>query len=168
MDTIPPQFVEIVEAVRELYVTQFADTVAGFSEETHVVEPVLLDSEGDIATEGPMRLPFRADYASLESGKLESFTARGIMPVVSIKGRDEVRLASFRALSGDELRGPWSGVAPPEPSPPRPPAPDSPPPDSTDVDADLDDLLAGFDDAADAGDDDGDIDADLAALLDDL
>ena len=75
MDTIPPQFVEIVEAVRELYVTQFADTVAGFSEETHVVEPVLLDSEGDVATEGPMRLPFRADYASLESGKLESFTA---------------------------------------------------------------------------------------------
>ncbi|MCA0872579.1 type VI secretion system contractile sheath large subunit [Seohaeicola saemankumensis] len=109
---------------------------------------------------------------NVTEAKLESFTARGIMPLVSIKGRDEVRLASFRALSGDELRGPWSGIAPPEPSPPRPPAPapdaDSPPSDSADVDADLDDLLAGFDDAADAGDDDGDIDADLAALLDDL
>ena len=75
MDTLPPQFVEIVEAVREIYVAQFSETVAGFSEETHVVEPVLLDSEGDIATEGPLRLPYRADYASLETGKLESFTA---------------------------------------------------------------------------------------------
>ncbi|MCI5074330.1 hypothetical protein [Oricola sp.] len=75
MDTLPPQFIEIVEAVRELYVGQFADTVAGFSEETHVVEPVLLDAAGDVATEGPMRLPFRADYASLETGRLESFAA---------------------------------------------------------------------------------------------
>jgi hypothetical protein len=75
MDTLPPQFVEIVDAVRELYVTQFADTVAEFSEETHVVEPVLLDAEGDIAVEGPLRLPYRADYASLETGKLESFAA---------------------------------------------------------------------------------------------
>jgi hypothetical protein len=75
MDTLPPQFVEIVDAVRDLYVSQFAETVAGFSEETHVVEPVLLDAEGDIAVEGPLRLPYRADYASLETGSLESFTA---------------------------------------------------------------------------------------------
>jgi hypothetical protein len=42
MDTLPPQFVEIVEAVRELYVAQVAETVAGFSGETHGIEPVLL------------------------------------------------------------------------------------------------------------------------------
>lgn len=75
MPTLPAHFVELVSTIRELYVAQVAETVAGFSEETHVVEPVLLDAEGDIATEGPLRLPFRADYASLETGKLESFAA---------------------------------------------------------------------------------------------
>jgi hypothetical protein len=36
MDTLPPQFVEIVSAIRELYVAQVAEPVAGFSGETHV------------------------------------------------------------------------------------------------------------------------------------
>jgi type VI secretion system protein ImpC len=33
--------------------------------------------------------------------------ARGVVPVLSIKGRPEVRLAGFRALAGGALAGPW-------------------------------------------------------------
>jgi len=33
---------------------------------------------------------------------------QGFMPIVSIKGRDEVRLASFNSLAGKPLLGPWS------------------------------------------------------------
>lgn len=99
--------------------------------------------------------------------KVEKVMARGVMPVVSIKGRDEIRLASFQSLAGGDILGPWSGVAPPPPSPPKP-APVAEP--ETDNDLGLDDLLAEFDDAAtetpEAGSED--IDADLAALLEDL
>ncbi len=94
--------------------------------------------------------------------------------MVSIKGRDEVRLASFQSLAGGDILGPWSGVAPPQPSPPNP----APPPaaegdaeaDAEAGDVDLDDLLSGFGDDLDPGEDgdDGDIEADLASLLDDL
>nr|WP_244615000.1 type VI secretion system contractile sheath large subunit [Pukyongiella litopenaei] len=121
---------------------------------------------------------------------------RGFMPVVSIKGRDEVRLASFRSVAGDEILGPWTGQPAPPPSPPDPVAAPEPVagPDTGDrepvaeaadddtgadaagdtgadtggVDDELDALLAGFDDGGDTGSDDGDIDAELAALLDDL
>ncbi|WP_223475789.1 hypothetical protein [Oricola indica] len=115
MDTLPPQFVEIVEAVREIYVAQFSETVAGFSEETHVVEPVLLDSEGDIATEGPLRLPYRADYASLETGKLESFTAPREIRFDTFSftlGPTEIVVAPF-AWDYAELRvaGDWDPLA---------------------------------------------------------
>ncbi|WP_413205845.1 type VI secretion system contractile sheath small subunit [Rhodospirillum sp. A1_3_36] len=34
--------------------------------------------------------------------------ARGFMPVLSVKGRAEVRQGSFQALSGDMLAGPWA------------------------------------------------------------
>ncbi|GAA6199788.1 hypothetical protein NBRC116599_10130 [Aquicoccus sp. SU-CL01552] len=114
---------------------------------------------------------------NLTQSRVEFVMARGFMPVVSIKSRDEVRLASFQSLAGGDILGPWSGVAPPQPSPPNP----APPPtaggeadsDSDgDGDVDLDDLLSGFGDDTDGdGDDDdggGDIEADLAALLDDL
>jgi type VI secretion system ImpB/VipA family protein len=37
--------------------------------------------------------------------------ARGFMPVLSIKGRAEVRQGSFQALSGDMLAGPWALTA---------------------------------------------------------
>jgi hypothetical protein len=37
--------------------------------------------------------------------------ARGFMPVVSIKGRNEVRLAAFQSLGGGPLRGPWNQSA---------------------------------------------------------
>ena len=103
--------------------------------------------------------------------KLEHSVQRGIMPVLSVKGRDEIRLGSFNSVAGREILGPWSGEAPPQPSPPDP-KPDGaekevPPGDAGDDD--LDALLASFDD--DSGDDgagDEDIDAELAALLEDL
>ncbi|MDK3074810.1 type VI secretion system contractile sheath large subunit [Sedimentitalea sp. JM2-8] len=98
--------------------------------------------------------------------KVEKVMTRGVMPVVSIKGRDEIRLASFQSLAGGDILGPWSGVEPPPPSAPKP-QPAAAPED----DLGLDDLLAGFDDSDTSGPDDaapGDIDADLAALLEDL
>ena len=107
---------------------------------------------------------------NLTQDKVEKVMARGFMPVVSVKGRDEIRLASFQAVGGGEILGPWSGVAPPDPSPPRPApveAADAAEPDG--ADDDLDALLAGFDDSGEPNDtSDADIDADLAALLDDL
>ncbi|MBK0327130.1 type VI secretion system contractile sheath small subunit [Rhodobacteraceae bacterium F11138] len=104
--------------------------------------------------------------------RVEQVMARGIMPVVSIKGRDEIRLASFQSLAGGDILGPWSDVPPPPPSPPAPVSPPEPAADAdTAADLGLDDLLAGFGDdapdpAAAAGSDD--MDADLAALLEDL
>lgn len=112
---------------------------------------------------------------------------RGYMPVLSIKGRDEIRLGSFNSVAGKEILGPWSGVAPPPPSPPKPAAAPTAKPEAAgdeddllgdlgldDLDTgagddDLDALLSGFGlDDDDGGDGDGDIDADLAALLEDL
>ncbi|MDX2484788.1 MAG: type VI secretion system contractile sheath large subunit [Pseudodonghicola sp.] len=120
---------------------------------------------------------------NLTQSRVEFAMARGFMPVVSIKGRDEVRLASFQSLAGGEILGPWTGVAPPEPSPPIPVASPTSGEDGdiSDLgldgdetgDDDLDDLLSGFGDDLDPGGDEddggiGDMDADLAALLDDL
>ncbi len=121
---------------------------------------------------------------NLTLDKVEKAMARGVMPLVSIKGRDEIRLASFQSLAGGDILGPWSDVPPPPPSPPKPApvaAADSDDDDlkddtgdDDDDDLDLDDLLAGFgddDDTDSDSDDDGDdsdIDADLAALLEDL
>jgi hypothetical protein len=42
---------------------------------------------------------------------------RGYMPVLTIKGRDEIRLAAFMSLAGKIVLGPWSGAPPPAPSP---------------------------------------------------
>jgi hypothetical protein len=111
--------------------------------------------------------------------KVETVLGRGFMPVVGIKGRDEVRLGSFQALGAAEVLGPWSGATPPPPSPPKPPAGGDG--DTEELDeTGLDDLLAGFDLDGDDGDldldldleageaDTEDMDAELAALLDDL
>ncbi len=111
---------------------------------------------------------------NLTTSKVEAAIARGFMPVISMKGRDVIRLGSFQSLAGAEILGPWTGVAPPPPSPPGPGAPD---PDvalvasgaGRDDDADVpedDDPGAGLDDASDdlVGADDDDP---LAGLLDD-
>lgn len=120
---------------------------------------------------------------NLTLDKVEKAVVRGYMSVVSIKGRDEVRLASFQSLGGGEILGPWSGVAAPDPSPQiAAPAGNETNtgtviPDETDLgDAnddddviDLDDLLASFaDDTDDDSNGGDDLDAELAALLEGL
>ena len=116
---------------------------------------------------------------NLDEPKMQTVLGRGCMPVMSIKGRDEIRLASFQSLAGGDILGPWTGVPAPEPSPPEPPAPAASAGGGNDEDDalnlggdddDLDDLLADFDLDADGDDDDDDdeMDADLAALLADL
>lgn len=103
---------------------------------------------------------------------------RGYMPVLTIKGRDEIRLAAFMSLAGKILLGPWSGMPPPAPSPassaiavPMPKPAELPVDEEAagEQDADLDALLADLgesaDDAAGAG---AGEDADLDALLADL
>ncbi|MCH2164937.1 MAG: type VI secretion system contractile sheath large subunit [Marinovum sp.] len=124
---------------------------------------------------------------NLTSDPAQATLARGYMPVVWVKGRNEVRLASFRSLGGDEILGPWAGDLPQPPPQPTPVAADvevtlntDGDVDDDDLDAlltgldsgddddtDLDDLLAGFGDDDEGGDED-DMDADLAALLEGL
>ncbi len=121
---------------------------------------------------------------NLTQTRTQAAIARGFMPVVSVKGRDEVRLASFQSLAGSTVLGPWTDVPPPKPKEPAPRAveeesmADDTPSDDADlgsnddaVDDDLAALLAGFGDetpeTSDDGVSDGDeeMDADLAALL---
>ncbi len=117
---------------------------------------------------------------NLTQTRTQAAVARGLMPVVSVKGRDEVRLASFQSLAGATVLGSWTDVPPPKPkeAPPRAEEPetsddayDSDAPADSAGDDDLAALLAGFDsetpddsdDSASADDDE--MDADLAALL---
>ncbi|MEL6264900.1 MAG: type VI secretion system contractile sheath small subunit, partial [Pseudomonadota bacterium] len=51
----------------------------------------------------------------------EAAVARGLMPVIGIRGRPEVRIASWQSLGGEALRGAWAtGLAPRPPGPPAP------------------------------------------------
>lgn len=120
---------------------------------------------------------------NLTQAKTQAAIARGYMPVISVKGRDEVRLGSFNALNGAPVLGYWTGMPAPAPKPEPDAAPaeeeevDTGAEDSGGGDAELDDLLAGF--GADFGNDDSDssedsdsegggdeeMDAELAALL---
>ena len=52
---------------------------------------------------------------NLTQTRTQAAIARGLMPVVSVKGRDEVRLTSFQSLAGSTVLGPWSDVPPPKP-----------------------------------------------------
>jgi hypothetical protein len=109
---------------------------------------------------------------------------RGFMPVVSIRGRDVVRLASFQSLAGSEIAGPWSGPPPartpsprasaldlevemPKPEPDAPVAAPAPTAELAAAEDDLDALLASFGDL-DTPADPNAIDAELAALLEGL
>ncbi|MFQ5621867.1 MAG: type VI secretion system contractile sheath domain-containing protein, partial [Paracoccaceae bacterium] len=122
---------------------------------------------------------------NLTTSKTEQAVTRGFMPVISIRGRDEIRLGSFQALGGGEIRGPWSPAesAPPPAAPPPHPEADVPPEPEGDLagvsdqtgdeDApaddgdDLDALLASFGEDGDDTDPEA-MDPDLAALLEDL
>ncbi len=129
---------------------------------------VVLDRHGD-----QVQLPCTERNFTMDAAT--KAVQRGYMPVLSVKGRDEVRLGSFNAVAGAELLGPWSDVPVPPPSPPDP-APldaavgageDGDPEAGDDLD-DLDDLLASFGDDDGGGENDADMDDDLAALLADL
>ena len=127
---------------------------------------------------------------NLTASKTSTVIARGYIPVLAVKGRDDVRLGSFQSLAGETILGPWTGVPAPAPKPVRELVAasggddddmeestsddsdsDS---DSGDDDADLAALLAGFDDDSGSDDDDSDdssseddeeMDPELAALL---
>ena len=135
---------------------------------------------------------------NIDLDKIARANDRGFMALSAVKGRDELRLTSFQSLAGGELLGPWTGMPAPEPSPPDPrektgiaaknPEPEeSASEESLDLDDlgledldlggeeagggeldDLDALLAGFDDEVSDAEDSGAMDAELAALLDDL
>ncbi|WP_342585417.1 type VI secretion system contractile sheath domain-containing protein [Ruegeria sp. ANG-S4] len=106
--------------------------------------------------------------------KHEHSVQRGYMPVLSVKGRDEIRLGSFNSVAGKEILGPWSGVPVPEPSPDVPPEPEDEDvlaDDDLDLDADLDlDIDLGDDDSTDLDTDDFDLDLgdDDSSSLDDF
>lgn len=115
---------------------------------------------------------------NLPQVKTQATIARGYVPVISVKGRDEVRLGSFQSLAGATILGPWADVPPPKPKvAPEPVAEDDTDPgpdageDSGSDDLDLDALLASFDtetpeeDEAVAELEETEMDADLAALL---
>lgn len=124
---------------------------------------------------------------NLTQAKTQATIARGYMPVISVKGRDEVRLGSFQALNGETVLGYWVDVPPPKPKAVAEvvaddtDSDDSAVEESSSSDADLDALLAGFGDdfgsssSSDSEDDDGmatenpvgedEMDAELAALL---
>ena len=55
---------------------------------------------------------------NLTSEPTQLTLGRGFMPVVWIKGRNEVRLGSFRSLGGDEISGPWADAVPAPRTPP--------------------------------------------------
>lgn len=122
---------------------------------------------------------------NLTQSKVETVLGRGFMPVVSIKGRDEIRLGSFQSVAGGDILGPWTGVEPPPPSPAKPQEPVVADADTgadedddmaeftasdEDDDDDLELLLSGFDLDSEGLDDDDDdeMDDELAALLADL
>ncbi len=154
---------------------------------------------------------------NMTESKIAATTARGLVPAIGPRGRDEVRLGSFQSVAGTPLAGPWQPVkdlAPPpvtpaapaaqpadeaeepqepqaelvppeveapepaavEPAPaesePEPEAADEPaePEEDVSLDAELDALLADFDEGGDTEEETGDddLDAELAALLEDL
>lgn len=134
---------------------------------------------------------------NLTTSKVQHVVTRGYQPVLSIRGRDEIRLGSFQSLAGAEIRGRWTGVPMPPKEPPptmpgvaaRPadiemdiPAPAGSGGDDLDAllsgldtgggaagDADLDALLSGLDIGGGGGEGSGDADLDaLLAGFDDL
>jgi pilus assembly protein FimV len=132
---------------------------------------------------------------NLTSDPAQATLGRGYMPVLWIKGRNEIRLGSFRSLGGATIAGPWEANVPAPRKGPKSAnlevtlqaggdndaaadedtslddllagLEDDTSTDGDDGDTSLDDLLAGFDDDTDGSDDD-EMDPDLAALLEGL
>lgn len=114
---------------------------------------------------------------NLTSDPTQATLGRGYMPVVWMKGRNEVRLASFQSLAGDMIAGPWASQVPAaRPAPATSPLDvemtstiDGDVPGQGTSDTDLDDLLNSLnDDSGDASNDDTDLDDLLASFGDDL
>ena len=116
----------------------------------------ILDSYGD-----QVALP--CTERNITTSKMEIAVTRGIMPVLSTKGRAEIRLGSFQAIGGGDILGRWSdnpSPAPPSPKDPKPADVEMEISDDDDDDLDMGDL--------DMGDLDTDDDLDLDSLgLDD-
>lgn len=125
----------------------------------------------------------------ISSSTADYVGSQRFVPVLSIRGRPEVRLGGFQSLAGKPLAGPWAPVtitpsgevmaapaAKPAPPPaeaaaPAPaPAPETPAPAEAGAEADLDALLAALSTPEEkpAEEGDGGLDPDLAALLGDL
>ncbi len=112
---------------------------------------------------------------NLTQTKAQAVQIRGFMSVMSVKGRDEIRLGSFQSLAGGTVLGPWSDAPPPKPKDAAKPAAAAAATAEAEGtgDDDLDALLAGLggDDGASSDTssdgDDLDLDAMLAGLGDD-
>nr|WP_306416017.1 type VI secretion system contractile sheath large subunit [Tateyamaria sp. Alg231-49] len=133
---------------------------------------------------------------NLTTDPAQATLTRGYMPVLWMKGRNDIRLGSFRSLGGDTIAGPWQEDVPKPRKSPKSADLDveidvstddddadedtslddllsgleDDASDDDDDDISLDDLLAGFDDDDDdaSGDDDDEMDPELAALLEGL
>ncbi|MEP4877756.1 MAG: type VI secretion system contractile sheath large subunit [Tateyamaria sp.] len=131
---------------------------------------------------------------NLTTDPAQATLTRGYMPVLWMKGRNDIRLGSFRSLGGDTIAGPWQEDVPKPRKSPKSADLDVEIDVSTDDDGagedtslddllsgleddasdndddmSLDDLLAGFgDEDDDASDDDDEMDPELAALLEGL
>jgi pilus assembly protein FimV len=115
---------------------------------------------------------------NLTTTRMEGVVARGFMPLVSLRGRDQIRLASFQSIGGGEILGPWSSetLVRTTPSQPAPTLTAVLPASATLSDADgagaadddLDALLAGFGNDAPTPSDPEAMDPELAALLEGL
>lgn len=119
---------------------------------------------------------------NLTTMKAEMVMQRGFMPLVSLKGRDTVRLASFQSVAGTEIRGPWDEAPAIKKSAPIPkpaaatvsataPAAPTEVTETPTAEESLDDLDAllenlGTDNAAGSGGDLDDLDALLAEFED--
>ncbi len=47
--------------------------------------------------------------AILTESEAEALIERGLIPLLSMKGTDRVRVAGFRSIAGEPLAGRWSG-----------------------------------------------------------
>jgi hypothetical protein len=111
----------------------------------------------------------------LTQTKAQGVQTRGFMPVLAVKGRDEVRLGTFNALSGSTILGPWSDAPPPKPKAAAVASSSRDDDSGASEDSgggggddDLDALLAGLgdDSPAESGSGDDDLDALLAGFGD--